>query len=543
MQKNMWLACKYLRLSIDDGDKEESESIVNQAILIDSYFKSTEDMAIIETFKDDGYTGTDFNRPGFQAMMKEIEKKSINCIIVKDLSRFGRDHIEVDRYIQKVFPQMGVRFIAINDNYDSLTANMTDTHLVVPVKTLVNETYSRENSKKIRSHLEAKRSVGQYVGAFVAYGYRKNKEDKNIIEIDPYAARNVKRIFEWKKDGLSNQQIADKLNDQGILAPADYKKSAGIRFKSSFQTHLSSKWSPVTIGRILKNPIYCGTLEQGKTKRVNYKVKIQREVPEEDRSIIENHHEAIIEKATFDMVQNLNRRDTRIAPGEEKVYLFGGLLICGDCGRNLIRRTTSYKGKKSIYYICTTYNRKDGCSRHSIRESSLLDLVNDGLQLYGKMTDAIREAVDYLKCNQIDTGELIRNDSTVTYLRKELDKYYKLLSSLAGNLAKGILSKEDYLTLKESYQSKINEIENNINGQETYIEDLLENKFLSDRWMKEFLAKPELGDLDRDMLIHYIEKIIVYEDKKIEIVYRFQDEMMIAARIADSIKSRQEVDV
>ncbi|MGI6011675.1 MAG: recombinase family protein [Ruminococcus sp.] len=159
MQKNMWLACKYLRLSIDDGDKEESESIVNQAILIDSYFKSTEDMAIIETFKDDGYTGTDFNRPGFQAMMKEIEKKSINCIIVKDLSRFGRDHIEVDRYIQKVFPQMGVRFIAINDNYDSLTANMTDTHLVVPVKTLVNETYSRENSKKIRSHLEAKRSV------------------------------------------------------------------------------------------------------------------------------------------------------------------------------------------------------------------------------------------------------------------------------------------------------------------------------------------------------------------------------------------------
>ena len=139
MQKNIWIAAKYLRLSIEDGDKAESESIVNQSILIDSYMKSTSDITIVETFKDDGFSGTDFNRPGFQAMLKAIENKEINCIIVKDLSRFGREHIDVDRYIQKVFPQLGVRFIAINDNYDSETANITDTHLVLPVKSFVND--------------------------------------------------------------------------------------------------------------------------------------------------------------------------------------------------------------------------------------------------------------------------------------------------------------------------------------------------------------------------------------------------------------------
>ncbi len=163
LDRSVFYAKKYLdssqvpsSLSIEDGDKAESESIVNQSILIDNYMKSTSDITIVETFKDDGFSGTDFKRPGFQAMLKAIENKEINCIIVKDLSRFGREHIDVDRYIQKVFPQLGVRFIAINDNYDSETANITDTHLVLPVKSFVNDTYCRQNSQKVRSHLVAK---------------------------------------------------------------------------------------------------------------------------------------------------------------------------------------------------------------------------------------------------------------------------------------------------------------------------------------------------------------------------------------------------
>lgn len=537
MQKNgIWLACKYLRLSIEDGDKTESESIVNQAVMIDNYMKQISDITIIETFKDDGFSGTDFNRPGFVSMMECIEKKEINCIIVKDLSRFGREHIDVDRYIQKVFPAMGVRFIAINDNYDSLTANMTDTHLVLPVKSFVNDTYCRQTSQKIRSHLEAKRGIGQYVGSYVVYGYKKSDQDKNEIEIDPVAAMHVSEIFEWKRSGLNNQQIADRLNDAGVMAPADYKRSMGIHFKSSFQTHLSSKWSAMAVGRILKNPIYCGDLEQGKSRRVNYKVKIQREVPKEQWVVAKNHHDAIISRDIFEQVQLLNQRDTRIAPGEEKLYLFGGLLFCGDCGRNMVRRTNTYKGQKKVFYICTTYNRHAGCSRHSIKEEELISIVQNGLELYRQMTDAIRESVEFIKSNQFDMQQFIQNDDVLLSLHRELDKYYKLMHSLSGSLAKGILNKQDYKMLHDKYQERIGEIEADIDHQETYIADLLDHKFMCGQWAEQFLEKPDFGELDRDTLIHYIEKIIVYEDKRIEIVYRFQDELSAAARLAKNIR-------
>ena len=501
MQKNIWIAAKYLRLSIEDGDKAESESIVNQSILIDNYMKSTSDITIVETFKDDGFSGTDFNRPGFQAMLKAIENKEINCIIVKDLSRFGREHIDVDQYIQKVFPQLGVRFIAINDNYDSETANITDTHLVLPVKSFVNDTYCRQNSQKVRSHLSAKRNIGEYVGNYVSYGYRKCK--------------------------------------------ADYKRATGVNFKSSFQTHLTSRWSAVAIIRILKNPIYYGVLQQGKSQRINYKVKVQRALPKEEWVIFENHHEGIVTKEEYETVQMLLAKDTRIAPGENRLYLFGGLLSCGDCGSNLIRRINSYKGEKTVFYICSSYNKKkDQCSRHSIREDVLIQLVMDSLKMYSKMTDAIRNAVEYLKENSLDTQTLIQHDDQILELRNKVNKYYKLLHSLSGNLASGVISRDDYALLRERYQTEIKSLESNIEKQEEYMEDLLENKLLCEEWVNTFLEKPSLGDLDRDMLLQYVEKINVFEGRKIEIVYRFQDELVTAARLAEQIgKTKQEVAV
>lgn len=542
MQKNIWIAAKYLRLSIEDGDKEESESIVNQSILIDNYMKTTSDITIVETFKDDGFSGIDFDRPGFQALMKAVEKKEINCIIVKDLSRFGREHIDVDRYIQKVFPQLGVRFIAINDNYDSKTANITDTHLVLPVKSFVNDTYCRQNSQKVRSHLNAKRNIGEYVGNYVSYGYKKCESDKSQIEIDPAAAKHVRNIFMWKMEGMSNQRIADKLNGLGVLAPADYKRATGVNYKSPFQTHLTSKWSAVAIIRILKNPIYHGVLQQGKSQRINYKVKIQRALPEEEWVVIENHHDGIVTEEEFETVQMLLAKDTRVAPGENRIYMFGGLLVCGDCGSNLIRRTISYKDEKTIFYICASYNKKkDRCTRHSIREDVLIKLVTDSLKMYCETTDAIREAVDYLKANSLDTQMLIQHDDLVLGLRNKLNKYYKLLHSLSGSLANGIISKEDYTLLREQYQAEITNLEANIEKQEEYMEDLLNNKLLCEEWVDTFLEKPSLEKLDRDMLLQYIRKIKVFEDKKIEIVYRFQDELAAAARLAEKIgKTKQE---
>jgi hypothetical protein len=295
----------------------------------------------------------------------------------------------------------------------------------------------------------------------------------------------------------------------------------------------------------LKNPIYCGVLQQGKSQRVNYKVKIQRSVPEEEWVVVQNHHEAIITAEEFETVQRLLAKDTRVAPGEERLYLFGGLLICGDCGRNMIRRTNSYKGEKTVFYICASYNKKkDQCTRHSIKEDVLVKLIKDSLKMYCEMTDAIRTAVDYLKESRLDTQTLVQHDDLILELRNKLNKYYKLLHSLSGNLANGIITKQDYTLLRERYQNEIEYLQASIEKQEEYIEDLLDNKFMCEEWVETFLEKPSMEELDRDVLLHYIEKIKVYEDKRIEIIYRFQDELVVASRIAGKIeKSRREVAV
>ena len=630
MQKNIWIAAKYLRLSIEDGDKAESESIVNQSILIDNYMKSTSDITIVETFKDDGFSGTDFKRPGFQAMLKAIENKEINCIIVKDLSRFGREHIDVDRYIQKVFPQLGVRFIAINDNYDSETANITDTHLVLPVKSFVNDTYCRQNSQKVRSHLSAKRNIGEYVGNYVSYGYKKCDADKSQIETDPVAAKHVRDIFNWKMEGMSNQLIADKLNELGVLAPADYKRATGVNFKSSFQTHLTSRWSAVAIIRILKNPIYYGVLQQGKSQRINYKVKVQRALPKEEWVIFENHHEGIVTKEEYETVQMLLAKDTRIAPGENRLYLFGGLLSCGDCGSNLIRRTNSYKGEKTVFYICSSYNKKkDQCSRHSIREDVLIQLVMDSLKIYSKMTDAIRSAMEYLKENSLDTQTLIQHDDQILeliycgdcganmvrryyYSEKNGVLYYNYYF-ICGNYAK--ISKEKYncnrwkeevidelvyraliMQLKtvcelktqlkrfngeyfETFQKYLNreqskivqlnkrnearrfelyeqyvsgEIDtdayNRMTERITVVEkdlvtrqkEIEKRRKITEKlckknfsWLAEFSKGKNLEFLTKDVVRSYIKKISLYEDKRIEIEFKFQDEIQALSEILE----------
>lgn len=565
MQKNIWIAAKYLRLSIEDGDKAESESIVNQSILIDNYMKSTSDITIVETFKDDGFSGTDFKRPGFQAMLKAIENKEINCIIVKDLSRFGREHIDVDRYIQKVFPQLGVRFIAINDNYDSETANITDTHLVLPVKSFVNDTYCRQNSQKVRSHLSAKRNIGEYVGNYVSYGYKKCDADKSQIEIDPVAAKHVRDIFNWKMEGMSNQLIADKLNELGVLAPADYKRATGVNFKSSFQTHLTSRWSAVAIIRILKNPIYYGVLQQGKSQRINYKVKVQRALPKEEWVIFENHHEGIVTKEEYETVQMLLAKDTRIAPGENRLYLFGGLLSCGDCGSNLIRRTNSYKGEKTVFYICSSYNKKkDQCSRHSIREDVLIQLVMDSLKIYSKMTDAIRSAMEYLKENSLDTQTLIQHDDqmqlkTVCELKTQLKRfngeYFETFQKYLNREQSKIvqLNKRNEARRFELYEQYVSgEIDtdayNRMTERITVVEkdlvtrqkEIEKSRKITEKlckknfsWLAEFSKGKNLEFLTKDVVRSYIKKISLYEDKRIEIEFKFQDEIQALSEILE----------
>ena len=272
-------AAIYLRLSKEDGDfsfsgeKLESDSISNQRLLIMDYLKKHPEITVVKEYCDDGFTGANFERPDFNKMMDAVRAGEIDCIVVKDLSRFGREYIGSGEYIQKIFPRLGIRFIAINDHYDNAQPGAADNELVLPFKNLMNDSYCRDISIKVRSNLEAKRRSGQFVGTRVVFGYMRSPDNKNQLVIDPEAASVVQEIFKWKVEGLSPAQIADQLNTANVPSPIEYKKAKGSKQRTCFQTKQVALWSAVAIYRILKNEIYTGTLVQGKTTSPNHKVK------------------------------------------------------------------------------------------------------------------------------------------------------------------------------------------------------------------------------------------------------------------------------
>lgn len=244
-------AALYIRLSREDGDREEGDSIGNQKALLRSFVTDMPDIVVYSEYVDNGYSGVDFDRPQFKQMMEDIQAGYVNCVIVKDLSRLGRDYIEAGRLIQKIFPTFCVRFIAITDNFDSLTASYSELSFVLPVKNFINDSYSRDISIKVRSHQKIKREKGAFIGAFSMYGYKKSEQDKNQLVPDPYAAIIVRWIFQWKIEGYSNSAIAKKLNQYGVLSPMEYKRLRGEQYLTGFANGLWAQWSAVAVKRIL----------------------------------------------------------------------------------------------------------------------------------------------------------------------------------------------------------------------------------------------------------------------------------------------------
>lgn len=324
MKEKTFQAAVYLRLSREDGDvtdggKTISNSIANQNELVVDFLKSHPEIKVIDTYTDDGFSGVNFERPEFQRMLSDIREGKIDCVIVKDLSRFGRNYIESGRYIEKIFPMLGLRFIAITDVYDSIKEDM-GSDMIIPVKNLINDAYCRDISIKIRSHMDIKRRNGEYIGAFAAYGYLKDEENRNHLVIDDYAADVVRDIFSMKLCGMSQQAIADKLNADGILATLQYKKSVGVGLNSSFAKSMKPKWSYNAVTRILKNEVYTGTVVQGKCTTPNYKIKKRIHRDEADWIRVEDMHDAIIPKSEFDLVQEILIKDTRISPEQAEVF-------------------------------------------------------------------------------------------------------------------------------------------------------------------------------------------------------------------------------
>lgn len=522
-EKTIFHAAAYLRLSRDDDSEYaewgESNSIRSQRDFIRNYVSGQKDIEIYDYYVDDGWSGVDFERPSFCRMMEDIRTGRVDCVIVKDLSRFGRDYIEAGRLIQKTFPAFSVRFIALNDDYDSLTADFNETALVLPVKNFVNDAYCGDISQKVRSHLKIKRERGDFIGAFPVYGYRKDPENKNRLITDAYAAGIVKKIFAWRIDGLSNLAIADKLNAAGVLSPLEYKKLHGQKWETGFATRLVAKWSAVAVKRILTNEMYTGVMVQGKSERMSHKVKRSAAKPKEQWVRVAGTHEAVVSEADFLLVQRLLKTDSRTLDGGS-CHMFAGFLFCGDCGRPMIRRVNRYKGTEHVSFICSTRNRGLGCSRHSITEERLKNLVLVGLQRYlsvfvdrDSVTKRIQSGGDW----DADWHDALRGE--IQELCDEREKYRLLCRGLYEDWKRGILTDEDYRDFKRIYRTRREETEMAICRQEKVRMGAWDEKSPAEHVFKTNLF-PDITEINRDVLAAFVNRILVYEEKRVSLSLR-----------------------
>ena len=374
MTKKVYRTAIYARLSRDDGDKAESNSIISQKLFCREYIEQHSELELVDTFADDGQSGVSFDRPDFRRMEQAIREGKIDCIVCRDLSRFSRNYIEAGRYLEKIFPQLGVRFIAVNDSYDTATGNPQSDSFIVPFKNLINDTYCKDISVKIRSSLDVKRRRGEYVGAFTPYGYRKDENNRNQLVVDEYAGEIVRFIFTMYKDGVSIGAIADRLNSMGVLSPMEYKRSQGSNYESVFKAHETATWSYLAVRRILTAQVYIGLLVQGKTGTPNYKVRKLMQKDPSEWITVEDAHEPLISHSDFAAVQTMLSRDRRACGDAENAGLFSGFLFCGDCGQSMVRKTVPSGKKKYVYYVCAA-SKIGECSTHSISETKLTKVV------------------------------------------------------------------------------------------------------------------------------------------------------------------------
>lgn len=533
----------YLRLSREDGDKTESESIANQRDLLLAFLSVHPEIHLHKVRVDDGYSGVDYNRPDFQQMMESVKNKEINCIIVKDFSRLGRNFIETGKYIEKIFPFMGVRFISVNDDYDSDRARTFSENLIIPVKNLINDTYCRDISIKIRSHLAIKRERGECIAPFAVYGYKKEEKNKNQLVVDEEAAAIVCEIFKRKLDGFSAQAIANWLNRQGVLSPLEYKHSKGSRYFTTFKQKDKSRWTAVAVFRILKNPAYIGTLVQGKRSTPNYKVRKLFDVPEKQWVSVPNSHEAIVSKEIFESVEKLLLADTRTAPSQNCTYPLSGLLYCGDCGRSMVRKNNSYANKPYIYYICSGYKNREGCRiSHSIRDKALEGAVLAVLKEYIVAVLDIEDILERIARLPYTSRGVKKAETKIRAKQQEIERYQHYKIRLQEDYTDGLLSGEDYIAFRKRYDTRILEAEEAIQRLNIEIKHLAEENTGEQQWISYFKKYKNIDGLTRKLAVALIQRIEVYGGKKIHIQFKFQvklpDRKVFAQEIAQTEKGK-----
>lgn len=532
-----WKVGIYLRLSREDGDKLESESIISQRGMLTKFVQEHSDMSIYDTYVDDGYTGTNYDRPAFKRMLNDISEKRINCVVVKDLSRFGRNTSETSRYIQVVFPLLDIRFISLLDDVDSYERPESINNLVVPFKNIMNEEYARENSKKVKTACDSLRKKGSFLGGFACYGYIKDPNDHHKLLVDKEVADNVKMIFDLFINGMSTSHIARKLNDLGILSPSMYKKSKGSKYYNPSQKG-NCLWAGPSIKTILSSEAYIGSVVQGIRQKVSYKSKQFINIPKENQIIVPNMHEAIISKEIFELAQQKLNERSKNRPNFDKnknraVRILGGLVCCGDCNHNMRVSIASSVNLKGYYYFyCPTYKQSSKvCSKHSTRNDILEGVVFEVLRKYVELAvdvDGVIKKLDKQKPETIKNTNQILKEKKI----KERQSLNQALSMLYMQYKNEQIDHDKYINDKNDIENKISHLDSVI----LTLSQTINNNVVDthNNFVSTFKKYKNFTSLTREMALELIKKIKIYDDKRIEVELNFQDEFEIAIKYLES---------
>ena len=537
-EKSIWKVGVYCRLSSEDGDNAESDSIGNQRQIIQDFLKNEDNVVIVDYYSDDGYSGTTFNRPEFKRLFNALTNGDINTIIVKDLSRFGRNYIEVGNYIEQIFPLYNIRFIAINDNIDSYKDPKSINNIIVPFKNLMNDEYARDISQKVRSVLLNKSKNGEWVGGTCPYGYKKNPDNIHQLIIDEEEAPVVRKIFKMALDGDGHIKIAKFLNDNGILCRKEVQRRKKYHLSmDSEEVKVIYHWSTSTIGKMLTSEIYIGNLVWNRTGSVSYKDHRQIYKPKSEWIIVKGTHEPIISVEDFKKIEQIINERIASKKKPEKLTIYKYKIKCADCGRAMCKMEDTRNGRNSSNFYCRNYKTTSSkCTPHKIRTSDLDNMVIESIIMQVKAVLNIEKTIKQMKKENAITNKKEYEDN-VTKLQENIEKIKKMKRLSYENWKLNKITKEEFLSSSNDYENKIEKCKSDIKKYEKEIKNALNDDKCEEYWIEHFRRNKKIKTLSRDVIEELIDCIYVHEGGNITVKFKYQDEY---ERVLNGINNEKE---
>ncbi len=534
----------YARLSIENSGKDDDgDSIANQISFCKAYLEEHKDLKLYEIYEDNGEKGTNFDRPEFQRMMNDIRGGKVKCVLVKDLSRFGRDYIEAGELLEKIFPFMGIRFISITDGYDSLTSDDAEGALMIPLKNMINNVYAKDISRKIITSFRARQEKGEFLPAFAPYGYLKSKTGAYRYEIDEVTAPYVKMIFEWKADGISHNEICKRLNEMGAVTPARRKVDLGI-WKAEKYKH--TVWFGRTIIDILKNPTYTGCIVYGKIPKSLYEGIKKHRAPEDEWRYVPDAHEPIISQELFDKIQQIfaDRAEKFKKKMNENAELrelitnpLKGKIYCGDCGKRMrfVKPTDKRYpvDQDHAIYVCGGYldSGYSRCTRHSIRYPLVADAVMAVVKIQMELALKQEQLIRQMRGSVKEKNLIDKYVGQINYLNQELKKTNARREGLFENFAEGILDEKDYQFAKEKYDEEASSLDKKLKAASVKKNQLDSVLGFDNKWLAAMHEAENVTEVNESLAKSLIRKVMVFEENRVEVQLNYAEDKDILLNI------------